>query len=79
MNDYTRREEARWTFIAATVLIVCIAAAVALVFTARGKLVPDPGARAQAKASDQKAAAAAGCVTQAERLAKEVPIFQTQA
>jgi len=79
VNEYTRREEARWTFIASTVLVVCIAAAVTLIFTAKGRTIPDPGAQAAAKAADESAAKAKACAGFASRLATDVPIFLTAA
>ena len=49
MNEYTRREEVRWTFISSLCLVLFIAPAVVLLVTARGKTIPDPEARTAAK------------------------------
>ena len=79
MNEYTRREEARWTFIASTVLVVCIAIAVFLIFTARGRLVPDPELVATAKATAVRAKEANQCAARARELEADVPIFRSAA
>src|SRR5262245_53883391 len=79
MNEYTRREEARWTFIASTVLVVCIAIAVFVIFTAKGRLVPDPEAVAAAKAAANKAKDAHQCAAWARDLEADVPIFRSAA
>lgn len=75
MNEYTRREEVRWTFIASTVLVLCIAVAVIRLVTVQGKLVPDTAAQAQAKATDDRAAAMHPCADQADSLVTEMKIF----
>src|SRR4030095_4432493 len=79
MNEYTRREEARWTFIASTVLVVCIAIAVFLIFTARGRLIPDPELVATAKATAGRAKEANQCAARARELQADVPIFRSAA
>jgi hypothetical protein len=79
VNEYTRREEARWTFIASTVLVVCIAIAVFLIFTARGRLIPDPEAVASAKATAGRAKQSQQCAARARELEADVPIFRSAA
>ena len=49
MNEYTRREEVRWTLVASLALVLGMAPAVFLLVTAQGALVPDPGAQLAAK------------------------------
>ncbi|MEJ7734053.1 MAG: hypothetical protein WKG00_33270 [Polyangiaceae bacterium] len=79
MNDYTRREEARWTFIGSTLLVLCVSAAALLLFTARGKLVPDPAAIATARTSAAAARDAQQCAGWARELTAEVPVFRSTA
>jgi hypothetical protein len=81
LNEYTRREEVRWILIASATLVVCIAAAVALLVTAQGKLIPDPEALAMAKATAERSAAYASlkCNRDAKTLADELPLFKKAA
>jgi hypothetical protein len=79
LNEYTRREEVRWTLIASLALVLCIGPAVFLLVTVQGKLVPDPAARAAAHAATERAAALRPCVVAAERLYTEVDVLKTSA
>ncbi len=81
MNEYTRREEVRWILIASATLVACIAAAVLLLVTAQGKLVPDPEALAMAKATGERSATYASlkCNRDAKTLADEIPLFRKAA
>lgn len=79
MNEYTRREEVRWTFIAATTLVLCIAAAIVLLLTAKGPLVPDPAARQAADVADARVVQAHGCAAAAEKLVTEIDVFKATA
>ena len=76
MNEYTRREEVRWTLIAAAVLVFCIGAGIVLLMTVQGAMVPEPGARAAAVAAEARAVQAQMCVTQTEKLEKEIDLFK---
>lgn len=77
MNEYTRGEEVRATLIAAVVLIVCVAGAVILLVTAKGAVIPDPNARAAAKAAEAKSTQAQTCNLAAERLVTEMDVFKS--
>ena len=79
MNEYTRREEVRWTLIASLALVLCVGPAAFMLVTVQGKLVPDPAARATAHAASERAAALRPCVVAAERLYTEVDVFKTSA
>ena len=79
MNEYTRREEVRWTFAASTVLVLCIAIAVIRLVTVQGKLVPDVAAQNLAQQTADKAAALRPCAEQADNLVNEVGIFNKAA
>lgn len=75
MNEYTRREEVRWTFVASTILVLCIAVAVIRLVTVQGKLVPDVAAQQLAQQTADKAAAMKTCAEQADKLKTEVGLF----
>ena len=79
MNEYTRREEVRWTFIASLCLVLFIAPAVVLLVTARGKTVPDPAAKQAAKDALNRTMQMHGCTSAAENLVTEVDVFKTAA
>ncbi|WP_437930002.1 hypothetical protein WMF37_12460 [Sorangium sp. So ce291] len=76
MNEYTRREEVRATFIASAILVLCIAAAVLRLVTVEGRLVPDPGARRQAEDSEARIAPARACALAGEKLISEIEVFK---
>jgi hypothetical protein len=81
LNEYTRREEVRWILVASATLVACIAAAVLLLVTAQGKLIPDPEALSVAKATAERSAgyAALKCNRDAKTLADEIPLFKKAA
>ncbi len=79
MNEYTRREEVRWTLIASLALVVCIAPAVLLLVTAKGKTVPDPAARERANVAAVAATTAHSCSVAADKLATEIEVFKESA
>lgn len=79
MNEYTRREEVRWTLVASLALVLCVGPAVFLLVTVQGKLVPDPAARAIAHTASERAAALRPCVVAAERLYTEIDVLKTSA
>jgi hypothetical protein len=79
VNEYTRREEVRWTLISSFLLVVCIAPAVLMLVSAKGKLVPDPTARMAAKLATDRVTQAHTCETYAERLGTEVDVFKQNA
>ncbi|WP_434046588.1 MULTISPECIES: hypothetical protein [Sorangium] len=76
MNEYTRREEVRATFIASAILVLCIAAAVLQLVTVEGRLIPDPGARRQAEESEARIAPARACALAGEKLIAEIEVFK---
>ncbi len=79
MNEYTRREEVRWTLTTAAVLLLAVAIAVVVLATARGAVIPDPEARARAERLSVQAKDAAGCSTTALKLQEEIGIFKNLA
>ena len=79
MNEYTRREEVRWTLIASLALVLGMAPAVFLLVTAQGAMVPDPGAQLAAKVASDKAAQIHTCVVTADKLPTEIDVFKSAA
>jgi hypothetical protein len=79
VNEYTRREEVRWTLIASLLMVLCIAPAVVLLVTAQGKLIPDPQAQRVADEAEQKVKPAQACVSQAKKLEAEIDPFRSAA
>jgi hypothetical protein len=79
LNEYTRREEVRWTFVASTILVLCIAVAVVRLVTVQGRLVPDTAAQALAKQTEERATAMHACVDWANNLVTEVGVLNTAA
>lgn len=77
MNEYTRREEVRATFIASAILVLCIAVAVFRLVTVEGRLVPDPSARKQSQESDARLATASKCAASGRQLVEDVSNFKT--
>ncbi len=76
MNEYTRREEVRWTLFASLLMVACIAPAVILLVRAEGKLVPDAQAHKIADEAADGIKPAHSCVTQAEKLQTEIDVFK---
>ncbi len=79
MNEYTRREEVRWTLIASLLMVLFIAPAVVLLVTAKGKPVPDPAARALAEDAETRIKPAHQCVVAADKLGEELIAFKASA
>src|SRR4051812_31340990 len=79
VNEYTRREEGRWTLIASLALVLGMAPAVFLLVTAEGALVPDPGAQVAAKVASDKLQQAHTCVVTADKLPTEIDVFKSAA
>lgn len=79
VNEYTRREEVRWTLTTAAVLLLAVAIAVVVLATARGAVIPDPEARARADRLSSQAKDAAACSTAALKLQEEIGIFKNLA
>jgi hypothetical protein len=79
MNEYTRREEVRWTLVASLLMVLCIAPAVILLVTARGRDIPDPQARKVADEAAEKVKPAHACVVAADKLGTEIDPFKATA
>jgi hypothetical protein len=79
VNEYTRREEVRWTLIASLLMVLCIAPAVVLLVTAKGKSIPDPAARHLADDAEARIKPAHACVVAADKLGQEIGAFKASA
>jgi hypothetical protein len=79
VNEYTRREEVRWTLIASLALVCWMAPAVFFLVTAQGALIPDPTPRATAKAAADRVPLIHACLVTAEKLFTEIDVFKTSA
>ncbi len=77
MNEYTRREEVRWTLIASLALVLGMAPAVFLLVTAQGALVPDPSALLASKVANDKLQQIHTCVVTADKLPTEIDVFKS--
>ncbi len=77
MNEYTRREEIRWTLATVFILVPCVAIAIVRLVLAQGPMVTNPTA-IKAEADAQAAEVAyRPCAKAAKDLATEVDVFRT--
>jgi len=79
MNEYTRREEIRWTLVTVGILVPAVAIAVWRLATVEGPLVPNPASVQAAEQASKRASGYRSCTKAAEKLSKEVPTFQAMA
>ena len=79
MNEYTRREETRWTLATVLVLVPAVASAIGILVNAKGPMVTNPTAiRAETDARAQFEGFK-GCSKYAKDLAGEVGVFKSRA
>ena len=79
MNEYTRREEITWTLVTVIVLVLCVAAAIFRLVSARGPMVTDPSAIAAEDKAQEAVDAFKNCPAPASKLATEVGLFKGRA
>lgn len=79
MNEYTRREEVRWTLVGVAILIPSVAIAIVRLLLVQGPMVPDQKAIEAANGAQTRVVEFESCVKAAAKLSKEVPIFKTVA
>jgi len=79
VNEYTRRDEVRWMLLTAVALVLCIAAAIVLLTTARGPMVHDPAARQAADDASAQSEAFMGCKASATKLSEELALLMSHA
>ncbi len=79
MNEYTRREEVRWTLVAAALLVICTGAAIVRLMTVQGDLVADPAAKTAAKEAETALSQAQTCARAADKLNEEIDVFKASA
>lgn len=78
MNEYTRREEIRWTLATVFVLVPCVAIAIVRLVLAQGPTVTNPEAIKAEADAQQAELAYRSCAKTAKDLATEVDVFRTQ-
>lgn len=79
MNEYTRREEVRWTLVSVAILIPSVAIAIVRLLLIQGPMVPDQTAIRASEDAAMRQKEFEACVKAAAKLSKEVPIFKTVA
>jgi hypothetical protein len=76
VNEYTRRAETSWTLASAITLVTSVGASLALLLTAKGPLVTDPSAVANAAKAAEVARSVAACEGPSKRLADELGVLK---
>lgn len=77
MNEYTRREEIRWTLATVFILVPCVAIAIVRLVLAQGPRVTNPAALKAESDAQQADLAFKACAKGAKDLATEVDVFRT--
>ncbi len=76
LNEYTRREEIRWTLATVFVLVPCVAIAIVRLVLAQGPMVTNPAAIKAEADAQQTELAYRSCAKSAKDLATEVDVFR---
>lgn len=76
MNEYTRREEIRWTLVTVMVLVPAVAVAIVRLVLAEGPLVTDPAAVRAEQDAIRAAESFKACTKAAAKLQDEVTLFR---
>lgn len=79
MNEYTRREEIRWTLATVFILVPAVAVAIVRLVLAQGPMVTDPEAIKSEAAAQQAQLDFRPCSKAAGKLAAEVSLFERRA
>ncbi len=79
LNEYTRREEIRWTLATVFILVPAVAIAIVRLVLAQGPMVTDPEAIRSEVAAKQAEVDYKPCKKSADKLADEVELFKTRA
>ena len=79
MNEYTRREEIRWTLATVFILVPAVAVAIVRLVLAQGPMVTDPEAIKSEAAAKQAQLDFRPCTKASKKLAAEVSVFKTRA
>jgi len=79
LNEYTRREEIRWTLATVAVLVPAVAIAIVQLVTAEGPMITDPEAIGAADKAMQLKANYETCAKTARKLTDEVSVFGSRA
>jgi hypothetical protein len=79
LNEYTRREEIRWTLVSVILLVPCVTISFARLWVAEGPLVTNPEAIRVEQEARAREEAFKGCVRAATGLADNVDVFRKRA
>jgi hypothetical protein len=79
LNEYTRREEIRWTLATVFILVPAVAVAIVRLVLAQGPMVPDPEAIKTETAARQAHLDFRPCTKSSKKLAAEVSVFLKRA
>jgi hypothetical protein len=79
LNEYTRREEIRWTLVSVFILVPAVAVAIVRLVLAEGPMVPDPTAIRSEDEARQLEESYKSCVRSASKLRDEVSVFKSRA
>lgn len=79
MNEYTRREEIRWTLVTVFVLVPAVAVAIVRLVLAQGPMVTNPEAIQAETTAKQAEADYKPCTRAATKLVEEVSLFESRA
>ena len=79
MNEYTRREEIRWTLATVFVLVPAVAIAIVRLVLAQGPMITNPDAIKHEVEAKQREADYLVCTKAAGKLADELVLFKTRA
>jgi hypothetical protein len=77
LNEYTRREEIRWTLATVFILVPCVAIAMVRLMLAQGPMVTNPTAIKAESDAKQAQQTFAPCTLSAKTLVNEVDLFRT--
>jgi hypothetical protein len=79
LNEYTRREEIRWTLVTVFILVPAVAVAIVRLVLAEGPMVTDPASILAETEAKQKVEAYKTCRRAAGKLKDEVSVFKSRA
>ncbi len=79
MNEYTRREEIRWTLATVFILVPAVAIAIVRLVLAQGPMVTNPDAIKREVEANQRKADYVVCTKAATKLTDELVLFKTRA
>jgi hypothetical protein len=79
LNEYTRREEIRWTLVSVFILVPAVAVAIVRLVLSEGPMVPDPAAIQAEEDARRSEESYKACVRSADKFKDEVSVFKSRA